>query len=89
MPNDIRLRVANASATVTLNATDQQVQAALTRYARSLGIPITGVAVDDLTSVINHWVDDVRRRSKAVEISDALAAAQVTAQQQADADNAL
>lgn len=87
MASSLSITVGGASATLPINATNAQVSAALTRYARSLAIPVTGVAQDDLTAILAHFVDDVRRRSKQVEIADTLAAAQVTAQATADADN--
>lgn len=91
MSSSISIKIANVTATVTVgaNITDQQVGQALTRYAQSLGIPITGDAQTDLTAILTHIVDDTKRRAKQVQISAAQTASLATAQAQADSDNAL
>lgn len=72
MPNDLRLRVGAATGTITFNPalSDAQVANALRRYARSLGIPTDGTPQENLTAILQHWLDDVRRRSKAVQLAD-------------------
>lgn len=91
MSSQMTLKVANVTATVTVgaNITDAAVAAALTRYARSLAIPITGVAQDDLAAILAHVVDDIRRRAKAVDVADQQAAAQASQQSTADSNNNL
>jgi hypothetical protein len=85
------IKVAGTTATRTVGSgiTDAQVGAALARFARSLGIPITGVALDDLLAIVDHFVNDVRTRSKQVQVADANAAAQAAIVAQAESDNAL
>lgn len=91
MPNDLRLRVGAATATVTLNPalSDAQVANALRRYARSLGISIDGTPQENLTAILQHWVDDVRRRSKAVQLMDLAAERSIADAATVEADNPL
>lgn len=91
MSSSISLKVASITATVTVgvNITDQQVGAALARYARSLAIPITGDSQADLTAILNSIVSDIKARAKAVDLSDQQAAAKASQLATAEANNAL
>lgn len=89
MPQDLRLRVGSEVAQITLGGTAQQVADALTRFATSLGIPITGTATEKLTAVLEHIRDDVRRRSKAIQAADLRATNEATIAQQIETDNPL
>lgn len=91
MSSQIVLKVGPTSGTVTIGAgiTDAKVGAALTRYATSLAIPVTGDAQTDLIAVLNHFVDLVKRRSTQAQVSAAQAASLAMAQSQADSDNNL
>lgn len=74
MPNDLRLRVGTAEATIPLGGTPAQIATALTRFATSLGIPTTGTPTENLTAILLHVRDDVRRRSKAAHRAELEAA---------------
>lgn len=91
MSSSMSIKVANVTATrvVGVSISDAQVGAALARFARSLGIPITGVALDDLLAIVDHFINDVKTRSKAVQVADDNAAGQAAIIARADADNAL
>lgn len=89
MPQDLRLRVGNEVATIPLGGTPVQVAAALTRFAVSYGIPINGTPTENLTAILEHVRDDVRRRSKEVQTAEKSAIADATIQQEVEADNPL
>lgn len=89
MASSIVLKVANTTATINFTASDAMVAAALTRYATSLGIPTTGTAQENLTAVLLHIVDEVKRRSKAQQIAALEAAQDAANQAAAEGDNAL
>lgn len=91
MSSQISLKVGNVTATLPIgaNVTDAQVGAALTRYATSLGIPMTGTPTENLAAVLAHIVDNIKRRSKAAQVSDATTSAQAAIIAQAESDNAL
>lgn len=89
MSSQISIKVASVTATVTLAATDQQVAAALTRYATSVGIPTTGTPTENLTAIIVHIVEDIKRRAKAAQIAELRAAQDADNQATVDSDNAL
>lgn len=89
MPQDLRIRVGTEVAQVTLGGTAQQVAAALTRFATSLGIPVDGTPTENLTAVLTHIVDDVRRRSKAAQTAEKQAVSNALIQQEVDADHPL
>lgn len=88
---DIRLRVGAATATVTINPalSDAQIASALRRYARSLGIAVDGTPQENLTAIAQHWLDDVRRRSRAVHLADLAAERAASDAATVDGDNAL
>lgn len=91
MSSQISLKVGNVTATLPIgaNVTDQQVAQALTRYAAGLGIPVNGSAQENLTAILAHIVDSIRRRAKAQQVADATTAAQAAIIAQAESDNAL
>lgn len=91
MSSQISLKVGNVTATLPIgaNVTDAQVAQALTRYAASLGIPVDGTAQQNLTAVLAHVVDDIRRRSKTQQLTELRAAQDVANQAAADADTQL
>lgn len=89
MASDIRLRVGGATATLVFGATDQQVADALRRYARSLGIAAEGTPQEQLAAILEHFRDDVVRRSKAVQTAEKRAVADVTIAAEVSADNPL
>ena len=64
MPEDLRIRVGNEVGTIPLNGTPQQIAAVLTRYATALGIPTDGTPTQNLTAILEHIRDDVRRTAK-------------------------
>lgn len=87
MPEDLRIRIGAVEATIPLSGTPAQISAALTRYARSLGIPVNGTAVGNLTAILTHWKNEVRQRSIQVQVADAEAAAKAALIATADSDN--
>lgn len=89
MASDLRIRIGGATATITFGATDQQVADVLRRYARSLGISIDGTAQENLTAILEHIRDDVRRRAKAAQVREEKATSDAAIEAQADADNAI
>lgn len=89
MASSLVLKVGSVTATINFSVSDALVAAALTRYANSLGIPMTGTAQENLAAVLAHVVDDIRRRSKSVQVADATATAQAAINATADADNNL
>lgn len=89
MPQDLRIRVGVEVAQITFGGTPQQVAAALTRFATSLGIAINGTPTENLTAILEHMRDDVKRRSKAVQIASDLAVAQVAIEATAETENPL
>lgn len=89
MPNDLRLRVGAVVAILPLGGTDQQVADALRRFARSLGITSEGTPQEQLTAILEHFRDDVKRRSKAVQTEQKRAEGEAAIAAIVDADNAL
>lgn len=89
MASDLRIRVGNASATLVINATDQQVAEALRRYAQSLGIPLEGTANQQLGAVLEHWRDEVRRKSIQMLLAELDAASSAANRATAEAENQL
>ncbi len=91
MSSSISLKVGPTTATVTVGSgiTDNQVGQALTRFANSLSIPVTGDAQTDLTAILNHFISVVKERSKAAEKATLNAANAATIQATVDSDNAL
>ncbi len=91
MSSSISLKVANVTATVTIGQgiTDQQVGQALTRFATSLAIPVTGDSQTDLTAILNHFISVVTQRSKAIDKATRVAANDPTIQSVVDSNNAL
>lgn len=87
MAGSISATVGPVTATEPINATNAQIQAALTRYARRLGIPTDGSAQENLAAILRHWIDDVRRVSKEAEAADERAAYEATVQAKVSADN--
>lgn len=94
MASDLRVRVGNVTAMISLNGpdgqfSDAQVAAVLTRFANSLGIPISGTAQENLTAVLLHIKDDVRRRAKAVDVAERKAVSDAEIETEANAENNL
>lgn len=91
MSSQMTLKVGNTTATLPIgaNVTDAQVGQALTRYANSLGIPMTGTAQENLTAVLAHVLDDIRRRAKSQQLVELRAAQDAANQAAADADTQL
>lgn len=94
MASDLRIRIGGATATITLNGangefTDQQVADVLRRYARSLGIAIDGTAQENLTAILEHIRDDVRRRARGAQAREAKATSDAAIEAQAETDNAI
>ncbi len=91
MSSSISITVGNVTATLPIGAgiADAQVAAALTRYANSLAIPVTGTAQQNLTAILASIVADIKQRSKRQQVADATTAAQVAIVATADGDNAL
>lgn len=89
MASDLRLRVGAATALLTFNATDAQVADALRRFARSLGITIDGTPQEQLMAILEHFRDDVVRRSKAVQTAEKRAEGEAAIVAVVDAENAL
>lgn len=89
IPNDLRLRVGNEVAQITLGGTPQQVADALTRFATSMGIPTTGTPTENLTAILEYIKDEVKRRSKDTQRAQLRAANEAAITQQVEADNAL
>lgn len=91
MSSSLSLKVGGTTATRTVGSgiSDAQVGQALARFARSLGIPITGVAMDDLLALVDHFIDEAKRGAKAIAVADANAAAQAAILASAESDNAL
>lgn len=89
MASDLRLRVGGATAMITFAATDQQVADALRRYARRLGIPVNGTANENLTAILEHIRDDVRRIAKEVQAAELRAANETTIQATVESENGL
>lgn len=91
MSSQISLKVGATTATVPIgaNITDAQIGQALTRYAASLGIPTNGTNLENLTAVLTHIVDNIKRRSKQVQVSDATTTAQTSIIATAEAENNL
>lgn len=89
MPEDLRIRVGNLAATVPLGGTPAQIGAALSRFATSLGIPINGTPTENLTAILEHFRDDVKTRSKAVQTAEKRAVADATILQEVENDNPL
>lgn len=87
MAVSLTLTIGVTTATLPINATNAQVSAALTRYARAANIPITGVAVDDMMAVLKYLLEEIKSRSKQVQMADDVTVAQVAAQAKADIDN--
>ena len=89
MAGSIAIAVGATTYSLPVNGTNAQIAAALTRYARSLGISTSGTNEQNMDAILKHIRDDISRRSKAVQLAD-LAAAQAAANQATvDADNAL
>ncbi|MBK8051017.1 MAG: hypothetical protein IPK16_30345 [Anaerolineales bacterium] len=80
MASDLRLRVGGATGIITFNATDAQVAEALRRYARRLGIPAGGTANENLTAILEHLRDEIRRIAKEVQTAELRAANESTIQ---------
>lgn len=89
MASDLRIRVGSASATITFAATDQQMAEALRRYARRLGIATNGTANENLTAILEHIRDDVRRIAKAEQAAELRAANEATILSTVESDNGL
>lgn len=89
MPNDIRIRASTLVSTYTFTGTDAQFAAILTRFARSLGISIEGTNQQNLDAIRDHYVDETRRGSKAIQAADIRAANEATIAQQVETDNPL
>lgn len=89
MASDIRIRIGAVSAMVTLNASDAQVAAALTRYAASLGIPTTGTPTENLTAILVSIIDEIKRRSKQQQANELRAANEAAIQSAVESENAL
>lgn len=89
MPEDIRLRVGTEVVTLPLNGGASKVAAVLTRFATSLGIPITGTATENLTAILEHVRDDVKQRSKVQQQADLRKANEAAITATVDSDNAL
>lgn len=89
MASDLRLRVGNASATITFQATDQQVATALRRFAGSLGIPVDGVPQENLLAILEHFRSEVVERSKAMQRAELRSEYDATIEATVEADNAL
>lgn len=89
MAGSIAITVGATTYSLPINGTNAQIAAALTRYARSLGISTSGTNEQNMTAILEHVRDDIRRRSKAIQLAD-LAAAQAAANRATvDADNTL
>lgn len=89
MASDIRLRVGNVTALLTLGGTDQQIAQALTRYATSLGIPLNGTPTENLTAVLEHIRSDVKARAKQVQAAEKRVISEATIAAEVEADNPL
>lgn len=94
MASDLRIRIGNVSAMISLNGSvgnvsDAQVADALRRFATSLGIPITGTPTENLTAILEHIKDDVKRRSRQTQRSELTIQYEQTIIAQIDADNDL
>lgn len=89
MPNDIRIRASTLVSTYTFSGTDAQFAAILTRFARAMGIPITGTNQQNLDAIRDHFVDETRRGSKAIQAADLRAANEATIASQIEIDNPL
>lgn len=70
MPQDLRIRVGTIEATIPLGGTPAQVTAFLERYARGMGIELTGTQVENLTTVAVKIREEVKRVSKRVHRQD-------------------
>lgn len=91
MASDLRIRVGGVTAALTVGSsiTDQQVGQALLRYARSLGISTEGTNQEQLTRILQHWVDDVKRRAKEMQRAEDAAQRAATLEATLEADNNL
>lgn len=87
MPNDIRIRAASLVSTYTFTGTDAQFAAILTRFARSQGIAITGTNQQNLDAIRDHYVDETRRGSKAIQAADLRAANEAAIAATLESDN--
>lgn len=89
MPQDLRLRVGNEVATITLNGTAQQCAAILDRFLRSWDITPTGNAVTDMTATLEKIRVEVIRRSKEKHTAELRLAGEASIQATVDAENGL
>jgi hypothetical protein len=89
MASDIRLRVGGVTVTRVLGGTDQQVGDALRRYAQGLGIDTTVTAQEWGSALLEYWVDEARRRSRALRLKEIEAAQAVANQQLAESETPL
>jgi hypothetical protein len=89
MASDLRIRVGTATGTITFGGTDTQIAAALRRYASSLGISVEGTAVENLTAILEHIRDDVKRISKQVQASELRSSNEAQIQQTVESENSL
>lgn len=93
MSSEIRLKVGNTEAVVSLNGpqgqfTDQQVGKALERYAKSVDLTLEGTLQNKLQTVLGYMVTDMRRRSRAVQRAELEAANRSAIDATVDTDNA-
>lgn len=91
MSSQISLKVGSVTATLPVgsNITDAQVAAALTRYANSLGIPVNGSSQENLNAILVSIVEDIKERSKKVQISQGTESALTTLKQTVESENNL
>lgn len=94
MSSTLTLKVGNVTAAISLNGasgqtTDMQVGAALTRYAESLAIPLEGSTQENLTAILEHIRDEVKRRAKIAQWAALRAADDAAHRATVESDNDL
>lgn len=91
MASDIRLRVGNVTVLRPLGEgfTDQQIGDALKRTAQSLGINTESSAQQWGGELVDYWVDDARKRAKALRLREIEAGQAAANDTQAEQDTPL